>query len=80
MLELIEENVEMFFYAIAIIGSTIANVIFTIKSKPKSAEKAKAEREKAITKLQAKIKKEVTKVEEKTKELESLKKEGEKNA
>lgn len=72
MLELIEENAEMFLYALAIVGSTIANVIFTIKSKPKSAEKAKAEREKAITKLQSKLQKNLAKCEKEQEELKKL--------
>lgn len=80
MFEEILENSEAILYALFITGSTIANIIFTIKAKPMSAAKAAKTREKAISKLQEKINKEVTKVEEKTKELESLKKEGEKNA
>lgn len=80
MFETILENGETILYALFIAASTIANIVFTIKTKPISAAKAQKAREKAISKLQEKIKKEVTKVQSKTEELENLKKEQEKNA
>lgn len=80
MFEQILENSESILYALFIAGATIANIVFTIKSKPISAIKAEKAREKAISKLQEKINKEVKKVETQTKELENLKKEQKKDA